>query len=152
MQKVGNCTKGQLRLNLETSRFFCPITDDGGHLSWFECSAVQLSRVDSQDDNRLGQPAPNTSIIPEFHSRSNLSSFQDEIQKLASQIEWMKIVHMNIGNRHLKLKHSSAQYHIASSYFPPSPILRSLRRRSSDVPDLHTIRMSPAAELASERV
>ncbi|XP_055343269.1 probable G-protein coupled receptor CG31760 [Paramacrobiotus metropolitanus] len=97
-----------------------------------------------------GGPVSQDEVIDVYQENEDL---KDEIQKLASQIEWMKIVHMNIGNRHLKLKHSSAQYHIATSYFPPSPILRSLRRRSSDAQEMHTVaRMSPAAELSSERV
>ncbi|OQV15352.1 putative G-protein coupled receptor [Hypsibius exemplaris] len=91
----------------------------------------------------------NDDVIDVFQENEDL---KDEIQKLASQIEWMKIVHMNMGNRHLKAKHSSAQYHLAASYFPPSPILRSLRRRSSDAMEYTTARLSPAAELASERV
>lgn len=31
-------------------------------------------------------------------------SFQEEVQKLAAQIEFMKIVHMEINNRHVKPK------------------------------------------------
>ncbi|GAB6023026.1 hypothetical protein CHUAL_007117 [Chamberlinius hualienensis] len=75
---------------------------------------------------------------------------KEEIQKLASQIEFMKIVHMEMNNRHIKPK--------VGGYFSPSavnstqsPVGKAIYMKfdSSDTP---TSRISPAAELISERV
>lgn len=73
---------------------------------------------------------------------------KEEIQKLAAQIEFMKIVHMEINNRHLKPKHGNF---FSQSSTTQSPIIKSMYMKfdSTDSPGCH---ISPAAELVSERV
>lgn len=73
---------------------------------------------------------------------------KEEIQKLAAQIEFMKIVQMEMNNRHIKPK--------VGGYFTPNtataPVVGRalyLKFESADTP---TSRISPAAELCSERV
>ncbi|XP_067135449.1 probable G-protein coupled receptor CG31760 [Centruroides vittatus] len=73
---------------------------------------------------------------------------KEEIQKLAGQIEFMKIVHMEINNRHLKPKHGNF---FSQTSTTQSPIIKSMYMKfdSTDSPGCH---ISPAAELVSERV
>lgn len=75
---------------------------------------------------------------------------KEEIQKLAGNIEFMKVVHMETINRHVKLKQGGyfSQSAINATH---SPIPRAvyMKFESSDSP---TSRISPAAELISERV
>lgn len=84
---------------------------------------------------------------------------KEEIHKLATQIELMKLMQMEVNNRHLKPKHT---HHIlptvtitanpaSTGNVTQSPIVRAVYSRfdSNDAP---SPRISPAAELASERV
>lgn len=73
---------------------------------------------------------------------------KEEIQKLAAQIEVMRIVHMEINNRHLKPKYGSF---FSQSNNAQSPVVKSMYMKfeSTDSPGS---RISPAAELVSERV
>ncbi|XP_067136225.1 probable G-protein coupled receptor CG31760 isoform X2 [Centruroides vittatus] len=73
---------------------------------------------------------------------------KEEIQKLAAQIEVMRIVHMEINNRHLKPKYGSF---FSQSNSAQSPVVKSMYMKfeSTDSPGS---RISPAAELVSERV
>ncbi|XP_013794665.1 probable G-protein coupled receptor CG31760, partial [Limulus polyphemus] len=73
---------------------------------------------------------------------------KEEVQKLAAQIEFMRIVHMEMNNRHLKPKHGSF---FSQSNTAQSPIVRSIYTKfeSTDSPGS---RICPAAELISERV
>lgn len=74
--------------------------------------------------------------------------FQEEVQKLASQIEFMKIVHMEVNNRHLKPKHGGF---FSQSTSNQSPVIKNIYMKfeSTDSPGS---RISPAAELVSEKV
>lgn len=85
---------------------------------------------------------------------------KEEIHKLATQIELMKLMQMEVNNRHLKPKHTSGHHILptvtitanpASSNVNQSPIVKAVYSRfdSNDAP---SPRISPAAELASERV
>lgn len=56
----------------------------------------------SKDITRKTLRSRKRSFYPFFFFLS--SSFQEEIQKLAAQIEFMKIVHMEMHNRHIKPK------------------------------------------------
>ncbi|KAK7069513.1 G-protein coupled receptor activity protein [Halocaridina rubra] len=101
---------------------------------------------------------------------------KEEIQKLAAQMEFMKIVHMEMNNRHLKPKPggyfsernsfmSSAQSpgakntsntpsSTAATNHPstPSAVVDSSGGGRGSGNENSSIRLSPAAELASERV
>uniref|UniRef100_T1J8C6 G-protein coupled receptors family 3 profile domain-containing protein n=1 Tax=Strigamia maritima TaxID=126957 RepID=T1J8C6_STRMM len=80
---------------------------------------------------------------------------KEEIQKLAAQIEFMKIVHMEMNNRHLKPKaggyFNQTAAAVVAANVSHSPVARAvyMRFESADTP---TSRISPAAELISERV
>ncbi|XP_054713138.1 probable G-protein coupled receptor CG31760 [Uloborus diversus] len=73
---------------------------------------------------------------------------KEEVQKLASQIEFMKIVHMEVNNRHLKPKHGGFFSQTTSNQ---SPVIKNIYMKfeSTDSPGS---RISPAAELVSEKV
>lgn len=82
---------------------------------------------------------------------------KEEIQKLAAQMEFMKIVHMEMNNRHLKPKPggyfseknsvmNTAQSPGAKTVHPPTTKTSEASNENSSA------RLSPAAELASERV
>nr|XP_045608318.1 probable G-protein coupled receptor CG31760 isoform X1 [Procambarus clarkii]XP_045608319.1 probable G-protein coupled receptor CG31760 isoform X1 [Procambarus clarkii]XP_045608320.1 probable G-protein coupled receptor CG31760 isoform X1 [Procambarus clarkii]XP_045608321.1 probable G-protein coupled receptor CG31760 isoform X1 [Procambarus clarkii] len=84
---------------------------------------------------------------------------KEEIQKLAAQMEFMKIVHMEMNNRHLKPKpggyFSDKNSVINTAQSPgaktnPPPLQAS--RASEGSNENSSARLSPAAELASERV
>ncbi|GFQ89776.1 probable G-protein coupled receptor CG31760, partial [Trichonephila clavata] len=72
---------------------------------------------------------------------------KEEVQKLASQIEFMKIVHMEVNNRHLKPKHGGFFSQPTSNQ---SPVIKNIYMKfeSTDSPGS---RISPAAELVSEK-
>ncbi|KAG8184190.1 hypothetical protein JTE90_010225 [Oedothorax gibbosus] len=72
---------------------------------------------------------------------------KEEVQKLASQIEFMKIVHMEVNNRHLKPKHGGF-------FSQPTNTQRSVCMRfdAAACADSPGSRVSPAAELISEKV
>ncbi|XP_015789832.1 probable G-protein coupled receptor CG31760 [Tetranychus urticae] len=87
---------------------------------------------------------------------------KEEIHKLATQIELMKLMQMEINNRHLKPKHTSSGHHIlptvtitanpaSAGSVTQSPIVKAVYSRF-DTNDAPSPRISPAAELASERV
>ncbi|RWS22208.1 putative G-protein coupled receptor-like protein, partial [Leptotrombidium deliense] len=87
---------------------------------------------------------------------------KEEIHKLATQIELMKLMQMEINNRHLKAKHCGSGHHAASSVTitanpvsaanpSQNPIVKAAYSRF-ETNDGPTPRISPAAELASERV
>lgn len=73
------------------------------------------------------------------------------MQKLAAQIEFMKIVHMEMNNRHLKPKHGGFFSSATQSNSTQSPVVKAMciKFDSTDSPGS---RISPAAELVSERV
>ncbi|EEC20240.1 hypothetical protein IscW_ISCW015489 [Ixodes scapularis] len=75
----------------------------------------------------------------------------EEVQKLAAQIEFMKIVHMEMNNRHLKPKHGGFFSSATQSNSTQSPVVKAMciKFDSTDSPGS---RISPAAELVSERV
>ncbi|GFS85888.1 probable G-protein coupled receptor CG31760 [Trichonephila clavipes] len=72
---------------------------------------------------------------------------KEEVQKLASQIEFMKIVHMEVNNRHLKPKHGGF---FSQPTTNQSPVIKNIYMKfeSTDSPGS---RISPAAELVSEK-
>ncbi|CAM1298523.1 GPRMGL2 (predicted) [Pycnogonum litorale] len=74
---------------------------------------------------------------------------KEEIQKLAAQMEFMKIVHMEMNNRHLKPKHGSV-FSQTGVCLNQHPIIKSVYMKfdGSD----SSSRISPAAEIISERV
>ncbi|KAM7305959.1 putative G-protein coupled receptor CG31760 [Ixodes scapularis] len=76
---------------------------------------------------------------------------KEEVQKLAAQIEFMKIVHMEMNNRHLKPKHGGFFSSATQSNSTQSPVVKAMciKFDSTDSPGS---RISPAAELVSERV
>lgn len=89
---------------------------------------------------------------------------KEEIHKLATQIELMKLMQMEINNRHLKPKHllASGHHHIlptvtitanpaSTGSVTQSPIVKACYSRF-EANDAPSPRISPAAELASERV
>ncbi|XP_069948984.1 probable G-protein coupled receptor CG31760 [Cherax quadricarinatus] len=84
---------------------------------------------------------------------------KEEIQKLAAQMEFMKIVHMEMNNRHLKPKpggyFSEKNSVINTAQSPgaknlPPPVQAAKVSDASN--ENSSARLSPAAELASERV
>lgn len=87
---------------------------------------------------------------------------KEEIEKLASQMEFMKIMHMEMNNRHLKQKHgiqavtNSNIVNISSNpgsgtASTQSPIVKAIYSRF-DTKDSPSQRISPNAELMSEKV
>lgn len=74
---------------------------------------------------------------------------KEEIQKLAAQIEFMKIVHMEMNNRHLKPKHGG--FFSSQSNSTQSPVVKAMCTKFENT-DSPGSRISPAAELVSERV
>jgi hypothetical protein len=98
---------------------------------------------------------------------------KDELQKLAGQIEYMKIVHMQLNNPHLRSKPTSYFNHqrllCMAAYSPlvaqgsPTPGGTQLAQQGTDEkPHLQSnflemneglsVKLSPAAELVSEKV
>ncbi|XP_066968512.1 probable G-protein coupled receptor CG31760 [Macrobrachium rosenbergii] len=87
---------------------------------------------------------------------------KEEIQKLAAQMEFMKIVHMEMNNRHLKPKpggYFSEKNSVMSSAQSPGgktnpnhPASAAAKMDCSGGNENSSVRLSPAAELASERV
>ncbi|GIY66314.1 hypothetical protein CDAR_457871 [Caerostris darwini] len=73
---------------------------------------------------------------------------KEEVQKLASQIEFMKIVHMEVNNRHLKPKHGGF---FSQTTTNQSPVIKNIYMKF-DSTDSPGSRVSPAAELVSEKV
>lgn len=75
-------------------------------------------------------------------------------------MEFMKIVHMEVNNRHVKPKHGgvfSSQQTTGVVTVNQSPIIKSSAPTATvytkfDTSDSHSSRISPAAELVSERV
>ncbi|KAH9361254.1 hypothetical protein HPB48_006816 [Haemaphysalis longicornis] len=74
---------------------------------------------------------------------------KEEIQKLAAQIEFMKIVHMEMNNRHLKPKHGG--FFSSQGNSTQSPVVKAMCIKFDNT-DSPGSRISPAAELVSERV
>ncbi|KAL1421236.1 hypothetical protein MTO96_023213 [Rhipicephalus appendiculatus] len=76
---------------------------------------------------------------------------KEEIQKLAAQIEFMKIVHMEMNNRHLKPKHGGFFSSSSQGNSTQSPVVKAMCIKFDNT-DSPGSRISPAAELVSERV
>lgn len=78
-------------------------------IQWYERSIpddISLYRNSCSTFNLLFNITEKTNI--HFHCTYDIKHFfQEEVQKLAAQIEFMKIVHMEINNRHVKPKTSS---------------------------------------------
>lgn len=78
----------------------------------------------------------------------------EEIQKLAAQMEFMKIVHMEMNNRHLKPKpggYFSEKNSVMNTAQSPGA-KNTMASRIETSNENSSSRLSPAAELASERV
>lgn len=79
---------------------------------------------------------------------------KEEIQKLAAQMEFMKIVHMEMNNRHLKPKpggYFSEKNSVMNTAQSPGA-KNTMASRIETSNENSSSRLSPAAELASERV
>ncbi|RWS12060.1 putative G-protein coupled receptor CG31760-like protein [Dinothrombium tinctorium] len=87
---------------------------------------------------------------------------KEEIHKLATQIELMKLMQMEINNRHLKTKHSGSSHYptpsvtitanpVSVTNSSQNPIVKAAFSRF-ETADGPSPRISSAAELASERV
>ncbi|XP_022237695.1 probable G-protein coupled receptor CG31760 [Limulus polyphemus] len=73
---------------------------------------------------------------------------KEEVQKLAAQLEFMRIAHVEMNNRHLKSKYGSF---FKQSNTTQSPVIKSIYMKF-DSTDSPGSRICPAAELISERV
>ena len=90
-----------------------------------------------------------------YHENEEL---KEEIHKMATRMEMMKLMQMEINNRHLKYKYHHSPQTVTITTNPnavssvnQSPIVKAVysRLESNDAP---SPRISPAAELVSERV